>query len=218
MIAKLRRNLSEKGLRGTMALLWRRLREGYVREEVIVLLKELGSIVEPKRTVGLVVESLEERHLPGLYDVNRRRGLPEADEYFASCVAKGFNGFVARRGEDLVGYYWWVDSEADPPHPDVWLLGEEYEAAVEPGDVYGSSLFLLEQHRGGGASNEFLYRVEARLRDRGYSRIWGYLDRSNRPARWLYSTRGYRQMWGVVNRRFIAVKTRQSFSLDGGDR
>lgn len=42
MIAKLHRNLSEKGLRGTFGLLGERLREGYVRQDVIVLLLLVG--------------------------------------------------------------------------------------------------------------------------------------------------------------------------------
>lgn len=214
MIAKLRRNLSEWGLRGTVARLGRRLREGFVGEELVVLLKELDSIVEPRRPGDLRVEALEARHLPGLHEINRRRGDPGADRYFDGCVAKGFNGFVAWRGEELVGYYWWVDRDADPPHPDVWLLGEGFE--WQPGDVYGSSLFLLEEHRGGGSSVDFLHKIETALRDRGYRRIWGYVDSSNRPARWLYSTRGYRPMWRVEHRRFVSVKSRRTVPLDDG--
>lgn len=80
----------------------------------------------------------------------------------------------------------------------------------------GPAFFLLEEHRGGGASNDFLHQVETSLRGRGYGRIWGYVDRPNRPARWLYSTRGYRQMWGVLNRRFVSVKTRRTVPLDDG--
>ena len=87
---------------------------------------------------------------------------------------------------------------------------------MEPGDVYGSSLFLLEEHRGKGAAGVFLHQVETSLRDRGYKRIWGSVDATNRPARWLYSTRGYRPMWKVVHRRFLFIKSRRSIPL--GDR
>ena len=183
-----------------------------MREEVIVLLKDLDSIVEPRRRVGLRVEDLETRHLPGLSEVNRKRGVPHADRYFEGSLERGFHGFVALKGAELVGYYWWVDSEADPPHPDLWLLGKGF--AMEPGDVYGSSLFLLEEHRGGGAAGDFLFRIESSLRDRGYRRIWGYVETMNRPARWLYSTRRYRSMWKVVHRRFLFFKSRRSVSLD----
>ncbi len=210
--ARLRGNLSERGVRASAARLLRQAREGLVREEVIVLLKDLDSIVEPRRPGDLQVEDLEERHLPGLFEVNRRRGVPRADRYFATSLAKGFHGFVALKDSELIGYYWWVDRDADPPHPDVWLLGKGFE--MDPGDVYGSSLFLLEEHRGRGAAGDFLHQIETRLRDRGYGRVWGYVEATNRPARWLYSTRGYRSMWKVVNRHFMFFKSRRSIPLD----
>lgn len=212
MIAKLRRNLSEWGVRGAAARLARQLREGLVREDVISLLKALDAIVEPRRPAGLRVEDMDERHLPGLSEVNRKRGVPHADRYFETALAKGFNGFVAFKGAELIGYYWWVDRDADPPHPDMWLMGEGFE--MEPGDVYGSSLFLLEEHRGGGNAADFLFQIETDLRDRGYTRIWGYVLQSNRPARWLYSTRGYQPMWKVVHRRFMFFKSRHTVPLD----
>lgn len=211
MTDKLRRYLAEWGVRGAIARLVRQLREGIVREEVIVLLKELDTIVVPRRPAGLQVEDLEERHLPQLFEVNRLRGAPHADRYFETSVAKGFHGFVALKGGELVGYYWWVDHDANPPHPDLWLLGEGFE--MEAGDVYGSSLFLLEEHRGGGAGGDFLCQIETSLRDRGYRRIWGYVERTNRGARWLYSTRGYQSMWKVKHRHFMFIKSRKTVPL-----
>ncbi len=212
MIARLRRNLREWGLGGTLARFVRQLREGIVFEEAIVLLKELDAIVEPRRHVGLRVEDMEERHLAGLCEVNRRRGVPEADRYFANSFAKGYHGFVALKDSEVVGYYWWVDRDAEPPHPDLWQLGPGFE--LGEGDVHGSSLFLLEEHRGGGAAGEFLYAIETSLRDRGYRRIWGSVVQENRPARWLYSTRGYRSMWKVEHRRFMYFKSRKRVPLD----
>lgn len=212
MISRVRRNLSELGVRGAAARLLRQLREGVVREDVIALLKNLDAIVEPKRRAGLRVEDMGERHLPALSEVNRSRGVSRADRYFETSLAKGFHGFVAFKGAELIGYYWWVDRDADPPHPDMWLMGEGFE--MEPGDVYGSSLFLLEEYRGGGNAADFLFQIETDLRDRGYTRIWGYVLQSNRPARWLYSTRGYQPMWKVVHRRFMFFKSRHTVPLD----
>lgn len=217
MIVRLRRNLRELGLGGAIARLARQAREGIVREDAVALLKDLDEIVEPKRPGRLRVEEMERRHLPELSEVNRKRGVPHADRYFETSLAKGFHGFVAYDGDELVGYYWWVDSESDPPHPDMWVMGADF--AIEPGDVYGSSLFLLEEHRGGGAANDFLYKIECSLRDRGHARIWGYVDRTNRAARWLYSTRGYRPMWNIVHRRFLFFKSRKTAPLgEGGAR
>lgn len=215
MIAKLRRNLRDWGVRGTLSNAWRHMREGYSREEVLVLLKDLDSIVEPRHPGDLRVEELEARHLPGIREMNRKRGAPErADRYFESCFAKGFHGFVALRGGEAVGYYWWVDRDADPPHPGLRRLGKGF--ALGEGDVYGDSLFLLEEHRGGNAAGHFLFAVESRLRELGYRRIWGYIAPANRPARWLYSSRGYRPMWKVVHRRLVFFKWSRSETLDEG--
>ena len=73
-------------------------------------------------------------------------------------------------------------------------------------------LFLLEDHRGGGAGGYFMYQVERGLRERGYHRFWGFVVSDNRPARWLYSMRGYVQMWAVTRRRVLFVwrSTRES--------
>jgi hypothetical protein len=37
----------------------------------------------------------------------------------------------------------------------------------------------------------FLHAIETDLKERGYTRLWGYVRADNRPARWLYSMRGY---------------------------
>lgn len=207
MIGKLRRNLRERGLAGTLERLARRIREGYTEERVVVNLKYLDEISEPRRLSGLRVEDLGPAELPDLRELTRRRGTPEDDRYFENSFAYGYNAFGAYLEERLVGYYWWVDAENPNPHPDVWKLGPDFE--LGPGDVYGSSMYLLDEARGNGRSAEFLFRVETALRDRGYSRLWGYVDKDNRPARWLYATRGYRDEWEMTNRRLVFVRWRR---------
>lgn len=216
MIAKVRRNLHEQGVRGTVARAGERLRAGYTEENLTVLLKRLDSIVEPRRPdPELRVEDLTAADLPALYELNRRRGQPEADRYFENSVGYGFHGFMAWIGEDPVGYYWWVDKDNATPHPDLWRLGKGFELSA--GEVYGSSLFLLDEHRGGGRSGAFLYRVETALRDRGYDRLWGYVERGNRAALWLYSTRGYEGTWNMRNRRLVLLRWRHAEALPDSD-
>lgn len=207
MIGKLRRNLHERGVRGTAAKFAQRVREGYVKEELIVLLKDLGSIVEPGVEGDLRLEDLEAWHLPGIAELNRKRGMPDADRYFEYCLAEGIDGFVAIRGEEIVGYYHWVDRDTPILHPDLWYMGPDFR--LEPEDVYGSGLFLLEEHRGRGTASDFLFKVETSLRERGYLRLWGYVDSASRPARWLYSTRGYEPMWSVLSRRIVFHRWRR---------
>jgi GNAT superfamily N-acetyltransferase len=213
LISKLRRNLRERGVRGTVGRALSRLREGYTKEELTVLLKTTDAVVEPKKPSGLTVEDMTAAHLPELIALNRKAGEPaSSDRYFETSMKLGYHGFVARVDRELVGYYWWVDRDNPNPHPELWRLGKDFELA--PGDVYGSSLFLLEEHRGGGTAGEFLFGVESAFRDRGYKRIWGYLVKGNRAAGWLYSMRGYQQMWRMVNRRLIFVRWRKASPVE----
>jgi GNAT superfamily N-acetyltransferase len=149
----------------------------YHQERLIVIVKDLDSIAEPRQRGGLRVEDLGAEHLADLSGLNRKRGQPGVDRRFADYLAQGFQGV---------------------------------ELGV--GDIYGSDLFLLEEHRGGGAAADFLRQIEASLRDRGYRRSWGYVVSDNRPARWIYSTRKYAPMWTVTRRRVLILRrsTRES--------
>ena len=213
VIDKLRCSLHERGLAGTLRRLGGSLVDGYEKEELLVLVKELRDIQEPKGGEELRVEELDASHLPGIYALNRQRDEPEADRYFDQSLEYGYHGFAGLVGDRLVGYYWWVDRDNPVPHPDLFRLGREFE--LEDGDVYGSSLYLLEAYRGGGRAGQFLYQVESRLRDRGYRRLWGYVDKGNRAARWLYAMRGYLQTWQVCNHRLAFLRWRRSTPLSG---
>jgi GNAT superfamily N-acetyltransferase len=215
MIDKLRRSVRERGVGGTLGRLAGAATEGYVNEELIVLLKDLDQIARPKVLGRLRVEDFDPSQVPALYAMNRERGESDADGYFDRSVRNGFHGFAAFVDDRMVGYYWWVDRDNPVAHPDLFRLGRGFELAA--GDVYGASFFLLEEFRGGGRAGEFLYRVESALRDRGYSRLWGYVDRDNRPARWLYTTRGYRSTWMVYNRRFAFLRWRKSVPIADRD-
>jgi GNAT superfamily N-acetyltransferase len=189
----------------------RRLRGlAYADDRLIVLLKDLVAIVQPAHDGGLRLEDLRAEHLPELAALNRKRGRPEIQRLFAQYVEQGFHAFVAYRGQELVGYYWWVDREVPASYTDSHKLGLGIQ--LGDGDVYGSHFFVLEEHRGGGIAGDFLSKVESSLRDRGYTRLWGYVASDNRPARWLYSTRRYAPMWTVRLRRIVLIRrtTRES--------
>ncbi len=203
----MRRYLRAHGVRDTAAAVLHKLRQLiYDEQRLIVIVKALDSIVVPARPGDLRLEDLQGRHLPELSELNRKRGQPEADRRFARYLRDGFHGFVAHRGGELVGYYWWVDRDVHTPFPD---LRKKLGLGIElgEGDVYGSDFFLLEEHRGGGIAADFLFKLETALRDRGYTQLWGYVVSGNRPARWIYSTRGYTPMW-IVTRRRVAMLSR----------
>lgn len=207
-----------KGLRATVAdLLCRYRRDGlrlllgklvgrarstvYSREEIVVLLKDLDEITEMAFEEALRLEEIEPRHLAAMYEFNRRRCNAGADGRTAAWLERGYRGYVGYVGDELVGYYWWVDRDIDPHHPDIARYGLDID--LQPGEVYGFDFFLLEGHRGEGNSMEFLYKTETALRDRGYRALWGYVVTGNKPARWLYGLRGYKPVRKVAARRVL---------------
>ena len=208
---RFRRYLQAHGARQTaVAAGHRLLRLAYMEERLIVIVKDLESIVQYWGDGDLRFEDLGADHLPELSELNRKRGQPEAGRRFARYLEQGFHGFVAYRSEELIGYYWWVDRDVPTLFPDLRKLGLGIE--LGDGDVYGSDFFLLEEHRGGGVAANFLFKLESSLHDRGYRRLWGYVVSSNRPARWIYSTRGYMPTWIVTRKRVMMLQrtTRES--------
>ena len=169
-----------------------------------MIVGDLDAIVQPWREGELRVLAMTAEHLPDLAELNRKRGRPEVDRRFARYLEQGFHGFVAYQGEELIGYYWWVDRDVPTLYPDLRKLGLGIE--LGEGDVYGSDFFLLEQRRGNNVAAEFLYKVESALHELGYRRVWGYVVSDNRPARWIYSTRGYVPMWTVQRTKVLTVQ------------
>jgi GNAT superfamily N-acetyltransferase len=171
------------------------------REEVVVLRKDLRAVTEMEFSESLRVEELEPGDLPALFEFNRRRCDSKANGRAVSDVDNGYRGFAGYVGGELVGYYWWVDRRIEPRHRDIERYGLEIELTDRA--VYGFDFFLLEEHRGGGNSVEFLHKVESRLRDLGYDTLWGYVVADNKPARWLYSMCGYEPVRRVASRRVL---------------
>ena len=178
------------------------------------MLKDLDDVAPAKEGDELRVVDFERRHLAGIHELNRKRDEPDADRYFEESVGEGYHGFAAFVGEELVGYYWWVDRDNPVTHPDLWRMGRGF--ALAAGDVFGCSLYLLPEYRGGGRAGRFLHQVESSLRDRGYRRLWGWVETSNRPARWIYAVRGYEPKWQVRVRRFVVLAWRHSSPLVHG--
>jgi ribosomal protein S18 acetylase RimI-like enzyme len=157
--------------------------EGFEGQELIVLCKRLDEIDDVAFGQRLTVSDLTESDLPALAEFNRRRCDTRATGRFATSLASGDRGFVARNDGEVAGYYWWTVRD----HPHLDHLG----IRLAERDVYGFDYFLANEHRGEGRAVEFLHGIETRLRERGFDRVWGYVRSDNRPARWLYSSRGY---------------------------
>jgi hypothetical protein len=203
MIGRVRRYARRHGLRTSLRRGASEVGRYFLRSErVILLVKTLDQITKPRRPADVAVVPLEESHLPGLAELNRRRGHAHADRRFRDYLDRGLGGFVGLRGDEVVGYYWWVDYANADRHPDFAWLGDRLQ--LVPGDVYGSDFYLLPEARGGAMAGAFLCGVETSLAASGFIRVWGYVDKSNRPARWLYSSRGYQPIGDLTIRHVLS--------------
>jgi GNAT superfamily N-acetyltransferase len=122
---------------------------------------------------------------------------------FLSYLDCGYRPLLAEIDGRIVGHIWWHDHRLDRTslHPQVIRLGID----LAPGEVYSFDLFLLPQHRGGGASNDLFGLFRKHLRDAGYTKVYGVASASNLPAVWIHKLQGYR-----------TVRTVESQLLCGG--
>lgn len=202
MISRLRQHARTHGIRATAKQLFPRLSRGvYSNARITVLLKGLDSIAEPSKRSGVELVPLDRDRLEGLSELNRRRDRRRADKRFRDNLDRGLRGFVGLRNGETIAYYWWIEGERGDSHPDLAWLGPALE--IRPGDVYGSDFYVLPEHRSGGTANELLFMIESALKERGFKRIWGYVDAGNSGARWTYSARGYEPIEEVTVRKVL---------------
>jgi len=197
----LRRRVREDGPKSAGRYVAGRLRaQFHERKQHLVVEKDLSEIAVPARRGAIRVEPLERRHLPALRELNREREDLTGDVRFAGDVDQGYGAFVAFRGEELAGCYWWADGSM-PPHRELDTIALGLE--LDDGDVYGTDFYVLERHRAGGTAADFLFQIETTLREHGFERLWGTVEDVNRSARWTYAARGYRERWAVGSTRVL---------------
>jgi GNAT superfamily N-acetyltransferase len=112
-----------------------------------------------------------------------------------SYLDNGYHALMAEVDGEIVGHIWWHDDSVArrSVHPHLIRYGLE----LGPGQVWGFDLYLLPDHRGRGASNDYFALFRAHLRQRGYTRVYGHVDASNTPAVWLHKLQGYRKVKAV---------------------
>jgi ribosomal protein S18 acetylase RimI-like enzyme len=181
-------------------LLQRARAQLYETERHIVCTKDLDEIAVPRRRGRLTLEAIGSSHLPTLSELNRERSDLTGDGRMAGDLADGYQGWVALRDGEVVGFYWWMDATAKPHRE--WsavALG----VRLAPDEAYGTDFYVAPSARGGGTASEFLYQVETAFHERGVRRLWGTVAEDNQRARWLYDARGYRMMWAVDGYRIL---------------
>ncbi|MFL5249673.1 MAG: GNAT family N-acetyltransferase [Myxococcales bacterium] len=172
----------------------------------IVMFKEV-SAAEPAASGAVRVEEGGRHHLPLLAEFNRRQRSTWRTRRFATGLAHGKRALLGFRDEELIGYFWWHEAGQAANGVDVSDFGLE----LAEDEVFGYDLFVASEHRGRGVPAAFLAGVERALARLGYRRMFGLVDGSNVPARWLYATSGYE----VVTRRRATRILRRLILVEG---
>jgi GNAT superfamily N-acetyltransferase len=181
------------------------LREGRSAGEFITIYRDLGAGVDAPADGSLQLEEMGGAHLADIAGLNRSRGEPGADRYFAESLRDGIQGFAAYDGGQLIGYAQWVAGEHQ--HPDFWAMGPFFR--LRPGDAYLAGFYLLPERRGKGAGSDFLAKFEAAMRAKGYGRICAFVEADNLPARRLYDKHGWFPTWSVHYVRVVVLRRRR---------
>jgi GNAT superfamily N-acetyltransferase len=168
----------------------------YAKTDEIILRKELDGD-EPTANGAIRLEEAGAHHLPLLADFNRRQCNTSRTDRFAAGLADGRRALLGFRDDELIGYFWWHDATVDG----CYLSRFGVDLAAD--EVYGYDLFIAPEHRGRGTPVQFVAGVEAELARRGYRRLYGFVDRANVPARWLWTTSGHESVMCARTRRFM---------------
>lgn len=181
-------------------------------------------LVEDIRDVVMVKELANDRSkvksdmraVPGDRQTVQRlcQAHPELRRQWSKCASYFDNGYHALLAEvdgRIVGHIWWHDHRVPPGsvHPHLVRFGLE----LEPGQVWGFDLYLLEDARGGGASNDFFALFRRHLRELGYERVYGHVDAANTPAVWLHKLQGYKKVKAIEGRLYAKALLRSEGRL-----
>jgi GNAT superfamily N-acetyltransferase len=177
----------------------------YTESDEIVIAKDLPR-ADPAAAGSIRLEEAQAHHLPMLAEFNQRQGNATRTHRFAKNMAEGKRALLGFRDDTLLGYIWWHDDSYTAN--DCYL--SRFGVALGEGEVYGDDLFIAPEHRGRGTPAAFVAAVEAELVRLGYRRMYGFVDATNMPARWLWTTSGYevvkRRHTHRVLRRFVLVE------------
>ena len=107
-------------------------------------------------------------------------------------IRKGYQSFILIKENNVIGDIWFTPAGGPKsrPHRDLELLGID----LGPHQAYAFDLYVSKQERGKDLTTSFMTGALKRLREMGFSRIYGYYMAKNIPALWIHRLIGYKEM------------------------
>jgi GNAT superfamily N-acetyltransferase len=161
---------------------------------VVPTYKDLSSVQDPgkpdmiEKIEFLIVNKENVDKVVSMYGVESRR-LKAIHN-----VAIGYTAFVVAVNNEIVGDIWWATTPPDigtrPIHPDLKWLGIDCGEK----DTYMFDMYVCPKQRGKAISNYLLGKALFILRERGFSKAYGYYENQNLSALWAHRVAGYTEM------------------------
>ncbi len=109
-------------------------------------------------------------------------------ERLEDAMQRGYRGYLAQCGGQILGYGWFTVDGAR--HPQV----EAFGVPLGPKDAFGSDLFAVQKYRKHNLPAALLARAIADLRAQGYRKIYGLVSAENRASALFHLRVGYRRV------------------------
>ncbi|MDR4507361.1 MAG: GNAT family N-acetyltransferase [Candidatus Brocadiaceae bacterium] len=184
-------------IKSVKKLLYFMMAKIYVKNNDLVLVKNLNDEVENFEENKLQIYTITEDHLSMLKQFNAKYRNRENVIASGKYLKNNYHGFATSFNNEMIGYWWWVDNTIAPQitHPCIC----RFRLNLKEDEVYGFDYFIVPPYRGQGYAVKFLTMIYSQLKKKGYNRIWCYVDVKNRPARRLYEKNGYEVVKRVVS-------------------
>ncbi len=171
------------------------------KREDVLLCKELKA--EPGQTLSgrLEVVPVGPQHLKALVQfIHEHHGdVARSLRMLDECFRHRYEGRVAFRDGQVIGYRWWVTHSMS--HPQLKL----YHLSLREDEVFAFGLYIARAFRAHGYATEFLAITQQQLVGLGYKRLYNAVGASNVPARRLYDSFGSKELGLHVSISFFSL-------------
>lgn len=119
-----------------------------------------------------------------------------------SYLDNHYKGAIAELDGKMIGFVWWTDAQKNEPqyrHPHL----KRYNLELNDDEAWGFDLFILPEFRGGNVASDFFFLFRKHLREKGYSRVWGFAQADNLPAMWVHKLQKYENVATVTSHLFL---------------
>ena len=173
----------------------------YLRENHVILVKDLRDEYPAERPSSVVVRKLDAADVEALFAFSKKYHSPWTTRHFSEFLDSGYEALIGFDDGRPIGHLWWTAGTSAVEHPDVVL----HDIPVRDGDVYAFWYFIAPEYRGRGTAQAFLAAIHLELAKLGYERLLGFVIEDNVPARWAFAVAGYETRERVTVRAFMSL-------------